>query len=86
VRDEEELRFADMSRTIAQNRSVFGSSSGASTSSRRQNGAGLIWNSANTSEIAVSAFSPPDEQVDRRVALAGAARRPARPSRGSPRR
>ena len=49
-------------RTIAQKRSVLASSSGASTSSSRQNGAGFSWNSANTSEIAVSAFSPPDSR------------------------
>jgi hypothetical protein len=38
------------------------SSSGASTSSSRQNGAGLSWKIANTSAIAVSAFSPPDSR------------------------
>src|SRR5208282_5083138 len=51
-----------MVRTMAQKRSVFGSSSGASTSSSRQNGAGLSWNSANTRPIAVMAFSPPDSR------------------------
>src|SRR5438093_5680189 len=35
-----------ISRTILQKRSVFGSSSGASTSSNRQNGAGLTWPSS----------------------------------------
>ena len=42
--------------------SVFASSRGASTSSSRQNGAGLSWKMANTSAIAVSAFSPPDNR------------------------
>ena len=53
---------ADMRFTSSQKRAVFESSSGASTSSSRQNGAGLSWNMANTSEIAVSAFSPPDSR------------------------
>ena len=53
---------ADMRLTSSQKRSVLESSSGASTSSSRQNGAGLSWNIANTSEIAVSAFSPPDSR------------------------
>ena len=39
------------------------SSSGASTSSIKQNGAGLSLNIANTSAIAVSAFSPPDNKA-----------------------
>ena len=41
---------------------MLASSSGASTSSSRQNGAGLSWKIANTSAIAVSAFSPPDSR------------------------
>src|SRR5256885_268641 len=49
-------------RTMAQKRSVFGSSSGASTSSSMQNGAGLSSNKAKTSAIAVIAFSPPDSR------------------------
>ena len=53
---------ADMRRTRSQKRSVLESSSGASTSSSRQNGAGLSWNSENTSAMAVSAFSPPDSR------------------------
>src|SRR5690349_12536898 len=52
----------DILRTSSQNRTVLLSSSGASTSSSRQNGAGFSWNSENTSEIAVSAFSPPDRR------------------------
>ena len=61
--------LADMRSTILQKRSVLLSSSGASTSSSRQNGAGLSWNIANTSAIAVSAFRR-REQVDRRILLA----------------
>src|SRR5262249_39116987 len=49
-------------RTRPQNRSVLVSSSGAPPSSSRQNGAGFSWTSANTSEIAVSAFSPPESR------------------------
>ena len=48
--------------TSLQKRSVLASSSGASTSSSRQNGAGLSWNIENTSAIAVSAFSPPESR------------------------
>ncbi len=48
--------------TMSQNRSVLLSSSGASTSSSRQKGAGLSWKKENTSAIAVSAFSPPDSR------------------------
>ena len=51
---------ADIWRTRSQKRSVFGSSSGASTSSSRQKGAGFSLKSENTSAIAVSAFSPPE--------------------------
>src|SRR2546425_255478 len=53
---------ADMRRTSSQNRSVFESSSGASTSSSRQKGAGLSWKSENTSAMAVRAFSPPESR------------------------
>src|SRR3954462_5085893 len=53
---------ADMRFTRSQKRPVLVSSSGASTSSSRQNGAGLSWNIENTSEIAVSAFSPPESR------------------------
>ena len=65
------MRLCEMKRIVSQptsraqdgrKRSVFGSSSGASTSSSRQNGAGFNWNSANTSAVAVSAFSPPDSR------------------------
>ena len=63
VRDEQELRFAPTSPAPSgRSGACSDSSSGASTSSSRQNGAGLSWNSANTSEIAVSAFSPPDSR------------------------
>src|SRR5471030_1826471 len=54
--------WSDMRLTIRQNRSVLASSSGASTSSSRQNGAGLSRNIENTSAVAVSAFSPPDNR------------------------
>ena len=39
---------------------MLASSSGASTSSRMQKGEGLYWKIANSSAIAVSAFSPPE--------------------------
>jgi hypothetical protein len=42
------------------NLEVFSSSSGASTSSNKQNGAGLIENSEKTRAKAVNAFSPPE--------------------------
>ncbi len=48
--------------TILQKRSVLASSSGASTSSSKQNGAGLSWNIENTNAVAVNAFSPPDNK------------------------
>src|SRR5205085_8021917 len=48
--------------TRSQKRCVLLSSSGASTSSSRQNGAGLSCDSEDTSEIAVSAFSPPERR------------------------
>ena len=46
--------------TSSQKRSVLESSSGASTSSSKQNGAGFSRNSENTNDNAVSAFSPPE--------------------------
>src|SRR5208283_4615367 len=49
-----------MSRTMSQKRPTLFSSSGASTSSRRQNGAGFKSKIANTKATAVNAFSPPD--------------------------
>ena len=53
-----------VSRTISssklQNRSTLASSSGASTSSSTQIGAGLQRNTAKISDSAVSACSPPD--------------------------
>src|SRR5436305_375848 len=49
-----------MSFTSAQKRSTFRSSSGASTSSSTQIGAGLVMNTANSSDNAVSACSPPE--------------------------
>src|SRR5450759_323587 len=51
---------ADILRTRSQKRTVLESSSGESSSSSRQNGAGLSLNSENTSDSAVSAFSPPE--------------------------
>ena len=58
-----------ISLTMAVKRPTFASSSGASTSSSRQNGAGLSWKIANTSATAVIAFSPPDssEMLDTRL-------------------
>ena len=53
---------ADILRTSSQKRTVFESSSGASTSSSRQKGAGFSWKSEKTSAIAVSAFSPPERR------------------------
>ena len=50
----------DISRTMSQKRPMLLSSSGASTSSSRQNGAGFKSKIENTSATAVSAFSPPD--------------------------
>ena len=50
----------DISLTVSQKRPTLLSSSGASTSSSRQNGAGLSSKIENTSATAVSAFSPPD--------------------------
>ena len=47
-------------RTMSQKRPTLCSSSGASTSSSRQNGAGFRSKIENTSATAVSAFSPPD--------------------------
>ena len=44
-------------------RPMFASSSGASTSSRMQKGEGLYWKIAKSSEIAVSAFSPPESSI-----------------------
>ena len=55
-----ELRL--ISRTISLYRPTFASSSGASTSSRRQNGVGLIRKMAKMSETAVKAFSPPERR------------------------
>ena len=44
------------------NLAVFSSSSGASTSSSKQKGAGLIENNENTRAKAVRAFSPPESE------------------------
>ena len=49
-----------ISRTIWLKRPTLASSSGASTSSSMQNGDGLTRKMANSSDTAVSAFSPPD--------------------------
>ena len=53
---------SDISLTTLQNRSLLASSSGASTSSNKQNGAGLILNIEKTKAIPVPAFSPPDNR------------------------
>src|SRR5205807_9109641 len=50
-----------ISRTISQNRATLWSSSGASTCSRRQQGAGQRSKMANTRATALSALSPPDD-------------------------
>src|SRR5258705_16483 len=48
--------------TISLNRPTFASSSAASTSSSRKNGDGRTWNTATSSAIAVSVFSPPESR------------------------
>ena len=63
VRDEDELHRLDISRTMSQKRPTLFSSSGASTSSSRQNGAGFSSKIENTSATAVSAFSPPESML-----------------------
>src|SRR5690348_9875726 len=60
VGDHHELHSLDMSRTSWLKRPMLPSSSGASTSSSRQNGAGFRLKIAITSATAVIAFSPPD--------------------------
>ncbi len=50
----------DISRTSSVKRPMLASSSGASTSSRMQNGLGVYWKMPTSSENAVSAFSPPE--------------------------
>ena len=61
--------FSLISLTMLASRPTLASSSGASTSSSRQNGAGFSWKMANTSATAVIAFSPPDssEMLDTRL-------------------
>ncbi len=61
--------FSLISLTMLARRPTLASSSGASTSSSRQNGAGFSWKMANTSATAVIAFSPPDssEMLDTRL-------------------
>ena len=54
----------DISFTMLQNLSLFASSSGASTSSSKQNGAGLILKIENTNATRVPAFSPPEVNSD----------------------
>ena len=53
---------SDISFTTLQNLSLLASSSGASTSSSKQKGAGLILNIEKTKAIPVPAFSPPDSR------------------------
>ena len=62
-------RFTNMRSSKSQKRSTFASSSGASTSSSTQIGAGFVRNRAKISATAVSACSPPDRSVsvDRRL-------------------
>src|SRR5438045_3744457 len=55
----------------SQKRSTLASSSGASTSSSTQIGAGLVRNSAKINAIAVSACSPPDSSVSECSRLPG---------------
>ena len=55
-------RLAESLETALSLADVLASSSGASTSSSRQKGAGLSWKMANTSAMAVSAFSPPESK------------------------
>src|SRR5690606_10621563 len=54
--------WSDISFTMSLNRPTFASSKGASTSSSRQNGAGLSSKIEKTSATAVNAFSPPDSK------------------------
>src|SRR5450631_2083425 len=51
-----------ISRTRSVKRAMFASSSGASTSSRIQNGLGVYWKIPTSSASAVSAFSPPESR------------------------
>jgi len=53
---------SDISRTMLEKRTTLASSSGASTSSSRQNGAGFSRKIENTKATAVRAFSPPDSK------------------------
>ncbi len=88
--------FARPSRSSrSQKRSILASSSGASTSSSTQIGAGLVRNSAKISAMAVSACSPPESNVSDCSRLPGGwakISRPAssgsstRPARGAPAR
>ncbi len=71
---------------MLEKRPTLASSSGASTSSSRQNGAGFRPKMANTSETAVNAFSPPDSKVMLDTRLPGGRAMIATPvsSRSSP--
>src|SRR5208282_5053927 len=50
------------SRTRSVKRAMLASSSGASTSSRMQNGLGVYWKMPTSRASAVSAFSPPESR------------------------
>src|SRR5579883_1757849 len=60
VGDEHELVCTLISFTISVKRPMLASSSGASTSSRMQNGLGAYWKIPTSRARAVSAFSPPE--------------------------
>ena len=60
VRDHDELRLLRHPAISLASRPTFVSSSGASTSSSTQNGAGWNWKIPISSDNAVSAFSPPE--------------------------
>ncbi len=62
MRDDEEARPPGLGDLLdeGQKRSTLASSSGASTSSSTQIGAGLVRKTANSSDKAVSACSPPE--------------------------
>ena len=65
VSDDKKFVFDDfaISSTNEQKRSTLVSSSGASTSSKTQMGAGFERNTANKRDNAVSACSPPDNKL-----------------------
>ena len=60
--DNNELRIIGQTLDKPVEADPFASSRGASTSSNKQKGLGLIRNMAKIREIAVSAFSPPERR------------------------